>query len=265
MRDRTEWARTRLSPKLRRWYESAVVPADPPEGYASMALGELVGSLRTSDAGTAKAILVEAEAALAEPYDRIDNAERRATTLQGTVAIAASAVIAGGGLVLDGTRIQGDWRLWFVALLALVVGALLACAIRAVGVTGRMFEFEDVGLERIDQRASKSEADALTFRAAELLRAADVADVIASVKVGLLRAAAAWFRAALVLLAVLAASLCAYVTVGSEDQGDEADRPSNVYIRFSAPPSRHQSAEHGKGGSSAPSKAKHGGQDRKRD
>jgi hypothetical protein len=215
VRRRRKWVVDHLPEWVGRQYESLVVPADVPEGYAAIGLAELVAQLSTKDAGTAKAVLAEAEAIHDEPYERIESAERRATTLQGTVAIAASAAVAGGGLLLNGTSVRGDvWRVAIAAMLLGVVGALLGCAVRAVGVTGRIFQFEEPGLERIGRRSAMQEADALTFRAAELLRAADVADMIGSVKVGLLRSAAWWFRTALILLALLAAVICAYVLVG---------------------------------------------------
>lgn len=214
---RRRWVANNLPPRALSWYESLVVPAEVPDGYATVGLAELASSLATADAGTAKAILAEAEAIHAEPYARIDSAERRATTLQGTVAIAASAAVAGGGLLLNGDSVRGDgWRLAAAVMLIAVVAALLACAVRAVGVTGRIFQFEEPGVERISSRSRMSEPDALTFRAAELLRAADVADVIASVKVGLLRSAAWWFRSALVLLALLATVICLYVVAGPD-------------------------------------------------
>jgi hypothetical protein len=210
-----KWVADHLPEWLGRRYESLVVPADVPERYAAIGLAELVAQLSTTDTGTAKAVLAEAEAIHDEPYDRIESAERRATTLQGTVAIAASATVAGGGLLLNGTSVRGEgWRVSIAVMLLAVVGALLGCAVRAVGVTGRIFQFEEPGLERIGRRSSMSEAEALTFRAAELLRAADVADMIGSVKVGLLRDAARWFRTALISLALLATIICAYVFAG---------------------------------------------------
>ena len=55
-------------------------------------------------------------------------AEARATTLLGTVPIAASLVIAGAGLVLDADKITGNWSLAVMGLVALLLIVLLSCA-----------------------------------------------------------------------------------------------------------------------------------------
>lgn len=190
------------------------VPADPPGRFANRSLDALVDELSTDKLEVAKAVLAEAEAIYAEPFQRIDSAERRATTLQGTVAIAASVAIAGGGLLIDPSRIKGaDWRTTFALLLVGFVACLLACALRATAATSRIFQFEEPGIERILERSKMSEAQALTARAAELLRAFAVADEIGLVKVGLLRAAVWWFRVALVFLGLVALSFGAYSLV----------------------------------------------------
>lgn len=231
--DPKEWrARRNMWPeggwRRARWDE-VFVPADPPENFATESLAALVDKLKTSDEDVAKAILAEAEAAYSGPQQVIDSAERRVTTLQGTVAIAASVALAGGGLLLDPSRIHGrGWRISIVVLLALFVICLLGCALRALGATVRIFNFEEPGYVRIADRASMNNVDVLTHRAAELLRASDVADMIASVKVGLLRSAAWWFRRALVLLALLTALISAYAVWGSEKSThhNAATRPS---------------------------------------
>lgn len=217
-RDRWLWVQGHCPDLLQRAYASAVVPADVPGGYAAVHLNTLKEQLRTPCEATASAVLAEAESAAAEPQERIDGAERRATTLQGTLAIAASVTVAGAGLVLrDDTIDAGGWRTALAATFAAAVIALLACALRAAQVTGRIFQFEEPGFERIAARAQMSASDAMTSRAAELLRAAAVADVVGSIKVGLLRAAAGWFRLALVLLGAVAALLLAYALVHAND------------------------------------------------
>jgi hypothetical protein len=172
--------------------------------------------LKSEHLEVSKAVVAEAEAIFAEPHNRIEKAERRATTLQGSVAIAASLSIAGTGLLADASAVQGQgWRtLMALTLLAFVV-CLTGCAVRAVGATLRLFRFEEPGPERIFARAEMDESEALANRAAELLRAADVTNEIAKVKVGLLRAAGWWFRLALMMLALLTAIMAAYVIWGS--------------------------------------------------
>lgn len=213
-----------------RWrdmWDKVVVPAAPPERFATESLTDLTEKLRTSDEDVAGAILAEAEAAYSEPQQLIESAERRATTLQGTVAIAASVALAGGGLLLDPSRVHGhSWRIAMVVLLALFVVCLLGCAVRALGATVRIFNFEEPGYARIGDRATMSNAEVLTNRAAELLRASAVADMIGSVKVGLLRAAAWWFRLALVLLTLLTAVVSAYAIWGANEPSSNTPRTS---------------------------------------
>lgn len=215
--DPTKWRNRRGKvPSCLLWlWDYIFVPADPPERFATEPLADLAAKLRTDNQELAAAILAEAEATYAEPQDRIESAERRATTLQGTVAIAASVALAGAGLLLDPGRIQGHlWRIAFGVLLILFVICLTGCAIRALSVTARIFNFEEPGIDRIFDRAKMDRAEVLTQRAAEMLRAFAVADMIGSVKVGLLRAAAWWFRWALVWLALLTILVGAYAIRG---------------------------------------------------
>lgn len=201
---------------LRRRYDQLVVPAEPPERFATKSLDELAAELSTDDEQLARAVLAEAEATYQEPLDRIEAAERRATTLQGTVAVAASVATASAALVLNSAGLQGaGWRIAFAAVVLGFVVCLIASAARAVSVTGRMFSFEEPGIERIADRAQSGDhSAALTERAAELLRAFAVADMIGSVKVGLLRSAVWWFRRALIFLPLLVALICGYTLWG---------------------------------------------------
>lgn len=204
-----------------------LVPAPIPSEYAAETLTDLAARLKTDDPDVAKALLDEAEAMYKEPADRIESAERRATTLQGVVAVAASVAVASGGLLLDPTKIAGHgWRIAIAAILLVFVLCLLACAVRALGATTRIFRFLQPGHTRIAERAQMSATEALTHRAAELLRAYDVADQVGAVKVGLLRSAAWWFRASLVMLALLMGLLAAYTIAGPQPQ--EATGTSTV-------------------------------------
>lgn len=211
--------RAKLNGRRRDIYDYVVVPAEIPDRF-NEPLAELITKLSTDDPLAAATVLEEAQAALDEAHGRIDSAERRATTLQGTVAIASSLVVAGAALLLDPTRIESSgWRTALVLLLAGFVVSLIGCAWRALSVTGRMFELEQPGTERIHLRAKTAGTRAQTFRAAELLRAAGVASEIGSVKVGLLRSASWWLRLALGALAAFMVALAIYVAttnVGSQ-------------------------------------------------
>lgn len=247
--DPKKWRRrrTKLPIALVPLWDYVMVPAEPPERFATESLGDLANKLKTTDEDVAAAVLSEAEAAYSEPQQRIDSAERRATTLQGTVAIAASVALAGGGLLLDPSRIHGRcWRIAIVVLLALFVVCLLGCAVRALGATVRIFHFEEPGFTRITDRASMSSADAKTYRAAELLRAAAVADMIGSVKVGLLRSAAWWFRVALVLLVLLTTLVSAYAIWGAEPSAEASPSKTHgqSHLRYQCVGDRGRVARH---------------------
>jgi len=113
-------------------------------------------------------------------------------------------------------------------VLAVFLACLVACGWRALAVTGRIFNFEQPGSDRIYLRARMKEAEAQAFRAAELLRATGVAEEIGSVKVGLLSAAAWWLRVALGALAALVIALVVYVSTA----GDHHDRQPNPSPRL---------------------------------
>jgi len=208
---------------LRPLHNYVLVPARHPTGFALEPLPDLAARLATEDERVAMVILEEALATHQEPLDRIDSAERRATTLLGAVAIAASVVIAGAGLMLDSSKVQGQgWRVALAALLLVFVGCLAACAMRALAVTGRAFRFYGPGPHRIGDRAAMGEAAALVHRAAELLRSSEVANQIGRVKVGLLRSAAWWFRIAILTLVALAGLILAYAISGPHAAKGEA-------------------------------------------
>jgi len=208
-------------------YDYIVVPAEVPARF-NQPLDDLIEQVSSEDAQTASIILGEAEAAFSEASETIESAERRATTLLGTVAIAASLVVAGAGLLLDPAKIgSSSWRIALAGLLAVFLACLVGCGWRALAVTGRIFNFEQPGSDRIYLRARMKAADAQAFRAAELLRATGVAEEIGSVKVGLLSAAAWWLRVALGALAALVIALVVYVsTAGDHRESPRQPNPS---------------------------------------
>jgi hypothetical protein len=210
--------RARYKGAIQKAFDWIVVPAEVPEEF-NESLAVLRDSLQVAHPDTSDNVLAEAQAVFDEASERIDSAERRATALQGAVPIAASLVVAGSSFLLDHDKIDADaWQALLIGTLAIAVACLIACAWRALAVTGRMFEFEQPGTERITVRAKLVRHEALTFRAAELLRAGAVASEIGAVKVGLLRSAAWWLRCALASLAAFVGLLTAFVLFG--------DRPS---------------------------------------
>lgn len=204
--DLTRWRKRyeRLPNWLKPVWDYLVVMADAPSGFAKYDLRELAKDLSTDDLEVANATLADAESTLAEPVARIQNAESRATTLLGSVAIAATVAVAGAGLLAGTNPVAATcWRVAFGAVLALFILCLVGSAVRALSATNRIFSFPNSGTQLTLKRAKMSATEAVTHRAAEILRTADVADKVAEVKVGLLRAAATWFRWALGWLTVL--------------------------------------------------------------
>jgi hypothetical protein len=208
---------------LKKAYRYIFVPAQVPTAYSNEAFDDLAARLQSSDAEVTELVLDEAKEIYKEPRERIDSAERRATTLQGTVAIAASVAAAGGGLLLDPTRVKGEeWRVGFGILLALFVVCLVVCGIRALGATSRTFVFQNPGVDRIPERAQMTDPNAVMGQqAAELMRAFAVADEVGSVKVGLLNSATWWFRWAIIVLAALAIFIGSYAIWGPEAPGTD--------------------------------------------
>lgn len=199
---------------VRRRYDYLFVPAEVPQHFTE-SLDDLIAKLPAKGPKEAEAVLDEAKAIYEETLARIDGAERRATTLQGTVAVAASLSVAGAGLIVDADRTSDDgWRIGLALGLLGFLLCLVMCALRAAGATSRIFQFLEPGRERIVMRAAMGQRDMLVHRAAELLRASGVADEVATVKVGLLRSAAWWFRAALLVLALFGGAVGWYSVCG---------------------------------------------------
>src|ERR1700753_1417159 len=63
--------------------------------------------LQTDDPGVAREILEEARRLSDGVFVSAEGVERRATTLQGVVSIAATLAVAAGALLLDPTKIHG--------------------------------------------------------------------------------------------------------------------------------------------------------------
>ncbi len=186
-------------------------PWNPPERFPQSE-EVLRERLATYSDRLADELLADAERLFDEAETRVTGVESRATTLQGTVAIAATVALAGGALVLDPSKIHGgNWRLAFAIGLALLVLMLVATAYNATQASGRVFGFTTPSDDDIFVRAKQRPAAAKTRRAAYLLKGYGRNNEAAAIKVGYLRSAAWWFRWALLMLLVLMGMVCAYV------------------------------------------------------
>lgn len=216
--------------RRRRIYDRVFLPvADPVEFTEKHE--ELVARLRPSAGPSAeersKEILAEAEATLASTEARGEGAERRATTLQGAVAIAASVLLAGAALLGDPTKIHGGgWRAGLAFILLAVTVCLVAAGARALGATARIHVYHRPTPSDVLRRAQLDPVEARIELAAETFKDSGYDEQIASWKVAYLAAAAWWFRGALFALLALAAFVAAYLAF--------AGRPDAPGMRNSA-------------------------------
>jgi len=177
---------------------------------------EVATRLKTSTPYVADATLAEAEKIATEPFERAEGAERRATTLQGAIAIAASFGLAAGALLLDSNKIKSDgWRQAFAAMSLGFVFCLVASGFRAVSAVYRVHRWSYPDGDKIFARAQMDASEAKTNRAAALLRTVSKNQAIARWKVAYMRAAAWWFRLALIFLLADAIALLLYTFFGS--------------------------------------------------
>ena len=208
-------ARFKEGGRLRRTYDRIFLPVANPveftEGHENL-VKRLHPPEGPDAAERAAEILAEAQATFAAAEARGEGAERRATTLQGAVAIAASVLLAGAALLGDPSKVHGDgWRLGLGVLLILVTVCLVAAGARALGATARIHIYHRPTPSEVLRRATMNPVEARTDLAAETFEDAAYNDQIAAWKVAYLAAAAWWFRGALFVLLALAALLGIYL------------------------------------------------------
>lgn len=139
-------------------------------------------------------------------------AEARATTLLGTVPIAASLVIAGSGLVLD--KITGGRRVAIMGLICLLLIVLLTCAYvasRAVLKSRIQVTNEPRMRQALNWAANTDAKEVEVKRVTDLVDRADQTLYVAEYKRAQLTTAYDWYRAALVLFGLLGLALFANV------------------------------------------------------
>jgi hypothetical protein len=213
-------ARLAVGSKPRRLFDRVFLPLGvytDPFGGADDPATDLTP--RTGDGGEddarAEAMAIQARELFAAADLRVESAERRATTLQGTIALATPLLFAGGAFLAgpDGIR-DKPWRIALGLLLLLVILCLFATAIRALQATSSIHQFQLPDSKGILERATHSLALGRTQLAVDLLRSyahnADVADW----KVAHLRAATWWLRWALFSLVALSVALTMYLCFG---------------------------------------------------
>jgi hypothetical protein len=169
--------------------------------------------------------LAQAEGAYQEPFERAEGVERRATTIQAAVAVAASFAVAGAGLLLDrGALGQSSWR-YPVALAYLVVMvSLVAAALRALRASTRVHYWTFPNRAELLEPGEEDAEISRVARAAGLLYCAVRNEPIARYKVAQMRAAGFWFAWALIGLALTAVLIAGYLAFGDSAVGAEAEK-----------------------------------------
>jgi hypothetical protein len=177
---------------------------------------EIRARLRTSDPDVAAHFLEQARTHYEDLFKRAENIERRASTLQGAIAIAASFSIAGAALLLDVGKIRSDgWRIVLAIALFAVVSMFVWAGLRASFASAHVGRWKVVNWRNLFKQAEKTLAEVRIARAASLLWCANHNAAVTRWKARELRVAANWFGLALLGLLVVAGLLVAYTIEAS--------------------------------------------------
>lgn len=164
------------------------------------------------------ALLEEAKAAYDLVNERVESAQRRATTLQSAAAIAATLSMSGAGLVLqDATFDGGTWRIAVGVTVFVAVFAFIACGFRATQASVRLHRFVGITAQTGVSPQRTSAAAVRVARAARYLDAADANGQIAEWKARRMRDAGAWLVIAFVALLATWLLVVIQVVVGAAD------------------------------------------------
>jgi hypothetical protein len=184
---------------------------------------ELIEKLRSEDPDDAHELLEEARR-LNETVDALsENVERRATTLQGVVSIAATFSVAAGALLLDPGKIEGKgWRLVLVALFGAVVYCLIATAFRATQASTQIHWWSRADPADNFKRPDLSRSDFELEQAVDMLRSYGRNTKVVAWKVTYMGAASKWFLRGLIFLGLIAVVLGSYAFLRSDHEDPTA-------------------------------------------
>jgi hypothetical protein len=170
-----------------------------------------------SDPAIAADLLEEAKAVMAMRDHRITSAESKATTLVGTVAIAASLVVAGSGLILDPNRVTKGWR---EALIVLVGAVLLFLLMTGYLASRALFHVRTLKRPQVRhawQRAGlRDTAASRRALAIDMMARAGENRYVADYKLAQIQIAYRWYQLALVGFLMFGLAIAAYVLFGEE-------------------------------------------------
>lgn len=195
------WIKRKLVPpgavKRRWWWNRLFVQINEPFFFKDQSERDIFIRLLPARR-RAVGVLEEAQRLLEDDRARAEHVERRATALQGAVAIAATFVFAGAGLLLTAANPpSGIWRNLMAIPFGFTVLCLAATGFRALRATVRVHAFEYPDPEGPLARADLSESRSQLRQAAELLYAYGRNQPIVDYQVAQMRAAGHWFGAAL--------------------------------------------------------------------
>jgi hypothetical protein len=169
-----------------------------------------VDALRLEFADTelddAKAAFEHVQAISDSAVSRADGADRRATTIAGSVAIAASFTLGGAGVVLDGDKFKGhgDSRLFFAIVLAFTTAAFVISAAYALTALVKTRFWRWARPDHLDEARGQEAAARYGIRSAHLLDDFAFNWEVSVLKNHLVDKALWWLIAALAGIAVLA-------------------------------------------------------------
>jgi uncharacterized protein (TIGR02118 family) len=203
---RASWLRRRFPRSSERFYPHT----PPPTRFVKFTLPV------PDNPEVAAEILEEAQELSQTAIEQGGAAERRATTLQGAVAIAATFSLAAGTLVAESDKIASQtWRVVFAVVVAAVVLAFVGAGVVALQATSKLEKWHDPDDEaRFAERVGVGLAEARMNRAEELLEAYGHNKELAEWKITRASLAASWFRTALGLLLFLAGVFVTYAVFG---------------------------------------------------
>lgn len=196
------------SVRRRWWWNRLFVQVADPYFFGDQTKDTIYESLKSA-IRRAESVLAEARHVVDDEKARGEHVERRATALQGAVAIAATFVLAGGAVLVgvNGFPSSG-WRSVIAGGYLLTVVCLAATGLRALRATVRVHAFEYPDPDGVVQRATENDAESQLRRAAELLYAYSRNQPIVDYQVAQMRAAGHWFAAALAGVLITSVGIC---------------------------------------------------------
>jgi len=194
-----------LKKLLARWEHDVGAPA-----HFTAPTSEIVKKLKSNDERSSE-LLDEARRLFDSVDEHSEGVERRATTLQGVVSIAATLAVAGGALLLDPGKVHGlAWHIVFALLFAALLFCFIATAYRATQASTEIKVWSIPAPEGILKRALMAKAEAEAELAGDLLKCYGRNFEVFRWKVAYMRAASEWFLRGLIFLLAIAITFGAY-------------------------------------------------------